>query len=296
MNTNLTAGAPIETRLGSRHLADELTTLISLAAAAIVAIDRSTVKRHFKSDLSPVTAADEAAHSMILDGLARLLPGLPVVSEETRGSHPQVTPDSTFLLVDPLDGTREYIAGRNEFTVNIALICQGTPAFGCIAAPMLGLIWRGAANSGAERLELAAGQDVKSCTRVTGIRSRRLRDQDRVVTVSRSHLDPQTERLLTHFPNATEIRCGSSLKFCRITEGGADFYPRLAPTHEWDIAAGHAILAAAGGTLVTPRGETLSYGHFDDHFIVNGFLAVGDRNAAQQIVSIAKICCEGGSS
>lgn len=286
MNFDPAAAMPTEERAMSKRLADELTTLISLAAAAVMAIDRSTAAPRFKSDLSPVTAADEAAHRVIVDGLARLMPGVPVVSEEAHGSQP--TPGSTFILVDPLDGTREYIAGRDEFTVNIALVRQGTPVFGCIAAPMHGLIWRGGTGSGAERLEIPAGQDVKSCRRAIEIRTRRLGERDRLVTVSRSHLDPQTERLLAQLPNTTRIRCGSSLKFCRIAEGSGDFYPRLAPTHEWDIAAGHAILAAAGGLVVTPSGGTLSYGHSGDHFIVKGFLAMGDRTAAQQIVSIAQ--------
>jgi len=264
------------------HLMDEITTLVSKAAAAILAIDSSIVAKRIKSDLSPVTAADDAAQSVILEGLSRLLPGVPVVSEEASGPTQPLELGATFVLVDPLDGTREFLAGRDEFTVNVAIVTQGRPVFGCIAAPVFGLIWRGIIGQGAERLELPAGADADACRSRTIIRTRRSPEQSVVIAVSRSHLDLQTERFLTQFPQAKRIICGSSLKFCRVAEGSVDLYPRLAPTREWDIAAGHAIVAAAGGIVSTMSGEPLAYGRWADGFRVPGFVAFGDPVAAER--------------
>ncbi len=269
------------------RLTDEITTLVSQAAAAILAIDSSTVAKRIKSDLSPVTAADDAAESVILEGLSRLLPGIPIVSEEASGPGQIIEPDSTFVLVDPLDGTREFLAGRDEFTVNIALVSQGTPVFGCIGAPAFGRIWRGVTGQGAERLELPAGADAGACGHRTSIRTRQLPERDLVVAVSRSHFDLQTERFLARFPQAQRIACGSSLKFCRVAEGSVDLYPRLAPTREWDVAAGHAIVAAAGGTVARPSGAPLTYGRHADGFRVPGFVAFGDPAAAGRILALA---------
>jgi 3'(2'), 5'-bisphosphate nucleotidase len=266
---------------------DEITTLVSKAAAAILAFDSSAVAKRIKSDLSPVTAADDAAQSVILEGLSRLLPGVPVVSEEASGPKPTLELGATFVLVDPLDGTREFLAGRNEFTVNVAIVTQGRPVFGCIAAPVLGLIWRGAAGQGAERLELPAGADSHACRSRTPIRTRQSSERGLVIAVSRSHFDSQTERFLTHFPYAKRIVCGSSLKFCRVAEGSVDLYPRLAPTREWDVAAGHAIIAAAGGTVATLSGEPLAYGRWADDFRVLGFVAYGDPVTTERISHLA---------
>ena len=265
------------------RLVDELTSLISHAAGAVIAIDRSTMSQRIKADHSPVIAADDAAESVILDGLSRILPGIPVVSEETGGVGPLVA-GTTFVLVDPLDGTREFVAGRNEFTVNIALLNRGAPVIGCIAAPSLGLIWRGVTGHGAERLELPAGADAVACRGRRRIRTRRLLESDIVVAISRSHFDTQTEHFLTHFPRARRIDCGSSLKFCRLAEGNVDLYPRLAPTHEWDVAAGHAVVVAAGGVVVRPNGEPLTYGQGAEGYGIPAFVACGDPDATERIL------------
>ena len=267
-------------------LMEEITNLVSQAAGAILAIDSSTLAKRIKPDLSPVTSADVAAQSVILAGLSRLLPSIPIISEEASGTGQMSKLGATFFLVDPLDGTREFLAGRDEYTVNVALVNQGTPVFGCIGAPALGLVWRGVSGQGAERLELRAGADTSACFSRTPIRARQLSARGPIISVSRSHLDPQTERLIGHFPGAVRIACGSSLKFCRLAEGGVDLYPRLAPTHEWDIAAGHAIVAAAGGTVVRPNGEAITYGRIVDDFQVPEFVALGDPAAA---VSISRI-------
>ena len=264
------------------RLLDDVTTLVSRAAGAIAAIDRSAAAEHTKLDLSPVTAADEAAQALILRELPRLLPGIPIVSEETEAK-PIVASERPFILVDPLDGTKEFLAGRDEFTVNVALVVRGLPVVGWIAAPALGLIWRGAAGRGAERLELPAGADVGACSRKSAIRTRSLPDTDIVVAVSRSHFDARTEAFLGGLKRTKRIVCGSSLKFCRVAEGAIDLYPRLAPVQEWDIAAGHAIVAAAGGKISKPNGEALGYGRSEDGFRIAGFIAYGDPAAAERL-------------
>jgi 3'(2'), 5'-bisphosphate nucleotidase len=268
-------------------LIDEITTIVSQASAAILAIDTSTLAKRIKSDRSPVTAADDASQSVILAGLSRFFPSIPIVSEEASGAGQISGLGATFFLVDPLDGTREFVAGRDEYTVNIALVNQGAPVFGCIGSPAFGLIWRGVLGQGAERLELTAGANANTCRARTPLRTRQLPSSNFVVAVSRSHFDSRTEHFLAHFPRAERIACGSSLKFCRVAEGHVDLYPRLAPTHEWDIAAGHAILAAAGGMVAKPSGEPLTYGRFADGFCVPDFVAFGDPTAAARISRIA---------
>ena len=177
---------------------------------------------------------------------------------------------ASFFLVDPLDGTREFIAGRSEYTINIGLICEGAPILGVIAAPALGLIWRGIVGRGAERLEFSE----RETSPPQAIRARSRPEQGLRVMVSRSHLDPQTQAYLNGLRGAQSVPCGSSVKFCRLAEGTADLYPRFAPTRDWDVAAGHAILAAAGGRIVTPDGAALTYG--SPPLRIPAFLAAGD--------------------
>ena len=200
------------------------------------------------------------------EGLARILPGIPVISEEASRPERTATLPALFVLVDPLDGTREFLAGRDEFTVNVAVVSEGIPVLGCIAAPVLGQIWRGVVGHGAERLDLPAGDDVRASRRKIAIRTRPLPERDVAIAVSRSHLDPVTEGFVERFSQPKRLVCGSSLKFCRVAEGVVDVYPRLAPTHEWDIAAGHAIVAAAGGAVRKPNGQPLTYGQIADDF------------------------------
>jgi 3'(2'), 5'-bisphosphate nucleotidase len=262
------------------RLSDELTTLVSKAAKAILAFDPARVARRMKADRSPVTAADEAAETVILEGLAHLLPGVPVISEEAIGNRPAIASGATYLLVDPLDGTKEFLAGRNEFTVNIALIRDGLPVLGCIAAPALGLVWRGIAGAGAERLDLPAGATLAPGSGGTPIRVRTFLRHEVVALTSRSHFEERSEAFLRRLPGSRLIGCGSSLKFCRLAEGAADVYPRLAPTHEWDIAAGNAILVAAGGAVSDLEGKPVRYGNAAGDYIIPGFVAWGDPAAA----------------
>jgi 3'(2'), 5'-bisphosphate nucleotidase len=247
--------------------------LTAISVAAAQAIRRSNWERdgvRIKGDASPVTAADEAAEAVIADGLARLEPVLPVISEERAERETPAIAGASFFLVDPLDGTREFIAGRSEYTINIGLICEGAPILGVIAAPALGLIWRGIVGRGAERLEFSEQETSPP----QAIRARSRPEQGLRVMVSRSHLDPQTQAYLDGLHDAQSVPCGSSVKFCRLAEGTADLYPRFAPTRDWDVAAGHAILAAAGGRIVTPDGAALTYG--SPPLRIPAFLAAGE--------------------
>jgi 3'(2'), 5'-bisphosphate nucleotidase len=243
-------------------LYDALTALASRAAAIIVAIGPDQIR--VKPDGSPVTRADEAAEALILEGLARLLPGVPVASEETRACRTQA-PAAAMLLVDPLDGTRDFVAGRPEYAVNIALLSGATPVVGIVAGPALGCVWRGIVGKGAEKLKLAPAP----------IACRRAVRGQLAAAISRSHLDPASAALLDRLGVAERLRAGSAIKFGWIAEGKVDLYPRLSTTCEWDIAAGHAVLAAAGGVVLTPDGGPLRYGTDPAHY-VPGFVAWGD--------------------
>jgi 3'(2'), 5'-bisphosphate nucleotidase len=247
-------------------LIEELTAIAARAAAAIQQC--GAVSLRHKTDGSPVTAADQAAEAVILQELKRLAPGIPIVSEEREDqAQASATQDGTYFLVDPLDGTREFIAGRDEFAVNIALINLGAPLIGIIAAPVADLAWRGIVGRGAERITLTDRSGP------TAIRTRP-RPAQPVVMVSRSHLDAGTKAYLAGMPHASSVTCGSSIKFCRVAEGTADFYPRLAPTHDWDVAAGHALVLAAGGDVRAADGSRLVYG--TQKRLIPDFIARGD--------------------
>jgi 3'(2'), 5'-bisphosphate nucleotidase len=260
-----------------RALLDALTASVVRASAAILAIAPGALATRHKADASPVTAADEAAQAVLLADLARLLPALPVVSEEAVSDRPVAT-HADFVLVDPLDGTREFVEGRPEYTVNVALLRDRQPVAGFVAAPALGLLWRGVVGHGAERLRFTP--EGGAAVAETAIRTRPAPER-LVIALSRSHLDPDTAALAEQLPIAERLTCGSALKFCRIAEGSADVYPRLSPTSEWDVAAGHAVLAAAGGAVTRPDGSALTYGTGSD-FLIPGFLAWGDTAAARR--------------
>jgi 3'(2'), 5'-bisphosphate nucleotidase len=275
---------PLDSEFAGRSgaaLLGELTAIASRAAAAILAIRDAGTTARLKADASPVTEADEAAEAVIFEGLGRLLPGIPAVAEEAVARSVCPALGRGFILVDPLDGTKEFLDGQDEFTVNLALIAEAAPVVGIIAAPALGRIWRGVSGRGGERLDLAPGAEPASARAVVPLRPRRAPAR-LVVTVSRSHLDRRTEAFVAALPSAERLTSGSSLKFCRLAEGSADVYPRLGPTREWDVAAGHAILAASGGTMTAPDGGAVTYGRVADGFLVPGFLAWADPAAAQK--------------
>jgi 3'(2'), 5'-bisphosphate nucleotidase len=261
-------------------LIDQLTTIVSRAAAAILAIRASALHTRAKADQSPVTAADEASEAIILEEVSRLLPGVPIISEEAGVPSSGAATAAEVILVDPVDGTRELVAGRDEFTVNLGLLRDGQPVLGIIVAPALGLLWRTTPDGGAERLELAAGAAASSAAKVIPIHTRPMPKSGIVAAVSRSHFDPATDAFLARLGDVARAAEGSAVKFCRVAEGAADIYPRLAPTYPWDVAAGHAILAAAGGTVTTPDGTPLTYCLDVDRLRIPGFIAWGDPSAA----------------
>jgi 3'(2'), 5'-bisphosphate nucleotidase len=259
------------------QLIEPLTELVIRAGAAILAVNRAAMKVDGKQDGSPVTEADLAADRIIGEGLARIAGEIPSLSEERvdQASPPYV---GCFFLIDPLDGTKEFVAGRNEFTVNLALVSEGRPLLGFVGAPALGLLWRGLVGRGAERLTLA-GTAIKSAESIR-TRPHPPAGKPWTVAVSRSHGDARTEGFIARRPGAVRAELGSAVKFTRVAEGTVDIYPRLGPTSEWDVAAGHAVVTAAGGKITDSRGAELHFGLGREDFIVPEFIAWGDPAAA----------------
>ncbi len=254
------------------RLMDDLTQILVRAAALIRALPPATVSRRVKDDQSPVTAADEASEAAILEGLAQLMPQVPVVSEESAVPQAPGVIEGSFFIVDPLDGTKEFLAGTDEFAVLLGIVTNGAPIAGIVAGPNRGQLWRGVIGHGAERLRLKP----ESADDAQPIKARSWPGAGAVAMVSRSHYDPKTDTFLKPFGPIQHESCGSALKFALIAEGTADVYPRLGTTCEWDVAAGHALVAAAGGTVLTPEGERLSFGRADRHFRLPAFVAWGD--------------------
>jgi 3'(2'), 5'-bisphosphate nucleotidase len=222
-----------------------------------------------KADLSPVTAADHASERLILERLRRELPGIPCVAEEEVAAG--IVPPALgreFMLIDPLDGTREFVARRPDFTVNIALIRDGAPAVGVVYAPARGEMHSGFADQ-AEAIEVGHGYVVEGRRRI------RVRAGVTPLTIvaSRSHRTSKTDLYIREFAAAEIVSVGSSLKFCMIAAGQADLYPRFGRTMEWDTAAGHAVLSAAGGRVTTRDGAPFLYrkpGFENPPFIARG--------------------------
>ncbi|WP_265515765.1 3'(2'),5'-bisphosphate nucleotidase CysQ [Nitratireductor luteus] len=226
------------------------------AGAAIMRHYEAGVAVEEKADSSPVTEADREAEAIILAGLARLPVGTPCVSEEAAsGGVIPVCGDDGFLLVDPLDGTREFINRRPDFTVNIALVRAGAPVLGVVYAPAQGLLYAGQPGAAFE----ARCRDGKTLTDRRQIRAETMRRPPRIVA-SRSHLTPETEEFIARHPGAETVSVGSSLKFCIMARGDADLYPRFGPTMQWDTAAGDAVLRAAGGRTLNLDGSPFTYG------------------------------------
>ncbi|WP_242018912.1 3'(2'),5'-bisphosphate nucleotidase CysQ [Phaeovibrio sulfidiphilus] len=228
------------------------------AGDAIMRIYGTDFEVALKEDRSPVTGADTLAEAILLEGLAELSPAIPVIAEESfaAGARPPSEAPELFWLVDALDGTREFVSRNGEFTVNVGLIHQGRPVFGMVYCPAMDLLYWGAPGGGAFLQSRQSTREI-SC-RVPP-------EAGVTILASRRHGDEfQTTLFLDTFlkgrPVARQISAGSSLKFCRIAEGLADVYPRLGPTSEWDTAAAHAIVRAAGGNVTTLEGEPFLYG------------------------------------
>jgi len=249
----------------SVELLEPVIRLSYAAGAAIMTVYGSEFEIRDKADASPVTLADERAEALILDGLRGLTPELPIVAEEAAaaGEIPEV--GARFWLVDPLDGTKEFIGRNGEFTVNIALVEDGVPVLGVVYAPALGRLYAGVVEHGAF-VEDTQGRRPIHCRQVP--------PEGLTVVGSRSHGDADAlASFLRGRKVASVASAGSSLKLCLVAAGDADLYPRLGRTMEWDIAAGHAVLSAAGGSVSGLDGEPLRYGKlgFDNpHFVAQG--------------------------
>ncbi len=238
------------------ELAETLLPIAIAAGDAILAVRRAGHGVEWKADASPVTEADRAAEAVIMAGLAEAAPKIPVVAEEAayEGNLPDASAE--FFLVDPLDGTREFVKGGNDFTVNIGLIRDGAPVVGVILLPETGKMFWGAVGTGAWRGKVVDGV-VTARERIV---VRQSPEGPIVVVASRSHRTPETDAYIKRYDVADLVSAGSSMKFCVLAGGKADLYPRMGTTMQWDTAAGDAILRAAGGKVVTLDGKPLPYG------------------------------------
>ena len=231
--------------------------LVHQAGDAILPFWRADVAVTAKADDSPVTAADLAAHHVLVDGLTALDPSIAVLSEEDANIAQHVRAGWTrWWLVDPLDGTKEFISGSEEFTVNVALIEHGRVVFGVVSMPTSGRCYYGGAGIGAWR---ADGEQIKPIR----VRTVMPAGESLTVVASRRHSSPEQEALLAglreHLGELTLTSVGSSLKFCLLAEGAADCYPRLAPTSQWDTAAAQGVLEGAGGVVLQLDGQPFTY-------------------------------------
>lgn len=265
------------------HTRDEIALFLAKAALAAGPAVMEEYERGCevasKDDGSPVTSADRRAEAIICEYLKRMVPSPPLCAEEATAAGAQPRVAERFLLVDPLDGTREFLAGNGEFTINVALVQARAPIAGAVYAPAIGRLWVG-------------GETAFTCEALPGAelpgQGSRRRFQTRsapmslVAFASRSHLDPQSDAFLKGLPIGETRFAGSSLKFCLIAEGLGDVYPRFAPTMEWDTAAGDAVLRAAGGAVLDPAGRPLLYGKAESGLRNGSFIAWGDPTAAKR--------------
>lgn len=255
--------------------------MIDLAVAAgaeILRLKAGGVEARAKADASPVTICDETAEKIILAGLAERFPDIPVVAEEAAAAGFTPACGDLLFLVDPLDGTKEFIAGKLDFTVNIALVAEGEPVAGVVYAPALGALWTGSRIGGgvvAARATVRRGQPAPPFGAMRDIHTRPRPEGGLVALASRSHSNEGVEAFLASLPLAERRAMGSSIKFCLIAEGQADVYPRFSPTMEWDTAAGDAVLRAAGGVTCDSAGARLRYGRAGENFRNPDFIAWG---------------------
>ncbi len=272
----------------TEDLAKALAEIAYRAGCAILEMYEDGVDVERKADASPVTAADRRAEEIIISGLTAVAPGVPVLAEEaaSRGEAPDLSNGSgqAFFLVDPLDGTKEFVGGSGEFTVNIALIIDKAPALGVVLAPALGEMFVGVKGLGANRARI----ETNAIGAWSPIESRRPAPTELVAIGSRSHGSRETEDFLDRLPIASFAAAGSSLKFCRLADGSADVYPRFGRTMEWDTGAGQAVLEAAGGVVLEAGTDAppLRYakagrGFDNPHFVAWADPAAADRYATR---------------
>ncbi len=251
-------------KVSDAQLLEALAATAREAGEAILAVRRRGYEVTAKGDLSPVTEADHAAERIILEALARVAPGVPVIAEEEVAAGRIPAHGDSYFLVDPLDGTKEFVRGGDDYTVNIGLILEAAPVLGVVLAPETGKLHAGLVGQGAWLEEAGGRRPIHT----------RARPADLVAVASKSHYTQNTSDYLDSLCRGGEhVSVGSSLKFCIVAEGQADIYPRLSPTSEWDTAAGHAILLAAGGRVDGVDGTPLRYGK--TAFLNRGFVATG---------------------
>jgi 3'(2'),5'-bisphosphate nucleotidase len=255
------------------ELAVEFGRIASRAGAFIMSVYAGKPVVRTKADGSPVSEADIGAERLIRAELTGLLPGVAMLGEESFDPTRPAALPQRFLLVDPLDGTREFVDRNGEFTVNIALIDAGQPIVGCVYAPARDEIYFAGAR--AFRAELTPGGRLPALAGLVALATCAYPENGLRAVASRSHLDPKTQTVLERLNVRSRQQAGSSLKFCVVAQGDADVYPRLSPTMEWDTAAGQAVLTAAGGCVVGQDGAPLRYGKFDAGFRNDGFIAWG---------------------
>jgi len=246
----------------------ELKKIAVKAGLAILKIYQQDFEVITKDDSSPLTQADLASHRIIRDELAQLTPEIPLLSEESAEIPFETRAGwNEYWLIDPLDGTKEFVNRNGEFTVNIALIRDNEPVLGVVYVPVTGVTYTGVVGDGAQRSE------TNGAAETIGVRIPCA--QPMVVVGSRSHANPALVGHLEKMGAFELVSMGSSLKFCLVAEGKADFYPRLGPTSEWDTAAAHAVVLAAGGKIVTLEGEPLRY-NLKESFLNPEFLVIAD--------------------
>jgi 3'(2'), 5'-bisphosphate nucleotidase len=263
----------------NRQLAEALLKGVLAAGRCQMSHFHSEVFVERKADTSPVTAADRDSEHIILDALQRVAPGVPVVAEEAQAAGRRVAIGDQFFLVDPLDGTKQFIRQIPEFTINIALIDGGVPVFGLIYAPVLGELYVTLDRGGSVETRIAPESDGVRLSDLD-LKPLRVREADfsaLAVVISRS-LDPKRiEPFLKQFGVQSRMRMGSSLKFTAIARGLADVYVRPGATSEWDTAAGQAVLVAAGGAVTDFAGQALRYGNCERKFANPHFIAGSER-------------------
>lgn len=263
---------------------DELNSvLVPLAAKAgrlILEFYNTDLQVDKKNDDSPVTLADQAAEKLIIDELQRVWPEITIVAEEMCAAGHIPESSDLFFLVDPLDGTKEFINQRDEFTVNIALIVNGSPYYGIVLAPALGEVFISldTDRAGYAKLNFSLTNAPSSDFGFVADDFETIAVRDWPLTgpvgvVSRSHPDDKTAEFLNKNNVQERIASGSSLKFCQIARGAADIYPRFGPTMEWDTAAGHAVLSSAGGLLINEKKENFQYGKYNTRYLNGEFIA-----------------------
>ncbi len=266
-------------------LAFEFARIALLASEPVMRLYARGPTARLKADFSPVTLADEEAEAIIMAELARSLPGVAVLAEEScaRDGLPDAAPREA-IFVDPLDGTREFLAGNGEFTINLGLVRDGAPVAGAVYAPAFGRLWWGAAR--AYGAHVAQGQPMPAPAQATSLRTRAA-TSPLAALESRSHMTPQTAGAMARLAPVLGRPVGSSVKFCLIASGEADLCLRLGPTMEWDTAAGDAVLRAAGGMTTSADGAALVYGKADLGFRNADYIAWGDPSIIRDLSEFA---------